>query len=81
MPDTMVKLKVVKRMTGVFHSNLSKHYTFLSLKVLVCLAFRYLNFCIAMFLWECHSKSTMLIRCCIFSGHFRLGYGQHKKRQ
>lgn len=59
----MVKRKVLKRMTGVFHSNLSKH-AFLSLKILVCLAFRYLNFCISMFFigipWQKYNFSSLL---------------------
>ena len=63
VPDTMVKRKVLKRMTGVFHSNLSKH-AFLSLKILVCLAFRYLNFCISMFFigipWQKYNFSSLL---------------------
>ena len=59
----MVKLKVLKRITGVFHSSLSK-YAFLSLKILVCLAFRYLNFCLSMFFigipWQKYNFSSLL---------------------
>ena len=60
----MVKLKVLKRMTYVFHSNLSKHYAFLSLKILGFLAFRYLNFCISMIFigipWQKYNVNSLL---------------------
>lgn len=60
----MVKLKVLKRTTYVFHSNLSKHYAFLSLKILGCLAFRYLNFCISMMFigvpWQKYNVNSLL---------------------
>ena len=64
VPDAMVKLKVLKRTTYVFHSNLSKHYAFLSLKILGCLAFRYLNFCISMIFigipWQKYNVNSLL---------------------